>query len=311
MSRWRAGNPSSSARRCVPRASRDGYPSPCVSAAAPASVRGELERMDFDPHDRHRSRAAQRRAHRAHRRRAGRRDRSAGRIDPCPRGRAPVELEVAAGAGPPPQQATRRRDPPARERRPAADGGRRRAPQDRRRRGPAGRAGRRRRRHADRGGLPRPRPPRLGALWKRLASARSGRAVPGDDRAGRRRPWTVRDPPAMRRTDARRSSPESMAPKQSSVAAHFARELAERLGDRLLVVRPNAAAEPPAHALQAISASEDARMIVIGGDRARFPLGSSLAARLPRLARCPVIVVPEDSTPTLADVPEAEMRRAA
>ena len=29
----------------------------------------------------------------------------------------------------------------------------------------------------DRGGLPRPRPPRLGALWKRLASARSGRAA--------------------------------------------------------------------------------------------------------------------------------------
>ena len=99
--------------------------------------------------------------------------------------------------------------------------------------------------------------------------------------------------------------------KESTVAVYFAGQLAERLGDRLLVVRPNAAAEPPAHALQAISASEDARMIVIGGDRARFPLGSSLAARLPRLARCPVIVVPEDSTPTLADVPEAEMRRAA
>ena len=34
--------------------------------------------------------------------------------------------------------------------------------------------------------------------------------------------------------------------KESTVAAHFARELADRLGDRLLVVRPNAAAEPPA-----------------------------------------------------------------
>jgi nucleotide-binding universal stress UspA family protein len=101
--------------------------------------------------------------------------------------------------------------------------------------------------------------------------------------------------------------------EQSSVAAHFARELADHLGDRLLVVRPNAAAEPPALTLQAISASEDARMIVIGvdGDGARFPRGSSLAARLPRLARCPVIVVPEASTPALADVPEAEMRRAA
>ena len=54
-------------------------------------------------------------------------------------------------------------------------------------------------------------------------------------------------------------------------------------------------------------------MIVIGGDGdgPRFPLGSSLAARLPRLARCPVIVVPEGATATLADVPEAEMRRAA
>jgi nucleotide-binding universal stress UspA family protein len=101
--------------------------------------------------------------------------------------------------------------------------------------------------------------------------------------------------------------------EQSSVAAHFAGELADRLGGRLVVVRPNAAAEPPAHTLQAISASEDARMIVIGVDRdgARFPKGSSLAARLPRLARCPVIVVPEGATATLADLPEAGMWRAA
>jgi nucleotide-binding universal stress UspA family protein len=116
-------------------------------------------------------------------------------------------------------------------------------------------------------------------------------------------------------------APEGRAPivagvdgsEQSSVAAHFARELAERLGDRLLVVRPNAAVEPPAHTLQAISASEDARMIVIGGDGegARLPLGSSLAARLPRLARCPVVVVPEGATANLDDVPEAEMPRAA
>jgi nucleotide-binding universal stress UspA family protein len=101
--------------------------------------------------------------------------------------------------------------------------------------------------------------------------------------------------------------------EQSSVAAHFAGALAERLGDRMLVVRPNPAAEPPAHTLQAVSASEDARMIVIGGDGdgARFPLGSSLAARLPGLARCPVIVVPEGATATLADLPEVEARRAA
>jgi nucleotide-binding universal stress UspA family protein len=101
--------------------------------------------------------------------------------------------------------------------------------------------------------------------------------------------------------------------EQSSVAAHFARELAERLGDRLVVVRPNAAAEPPAHTLQAISASEGARMVVIGGDGdgARFPLGNSLAARLPGLVRCPVIVVPDGATATLADVPEADVRRAA
>jgi nucleotide-binding universal stress UspA family protein len=98
---------------------------------------------------------------------------------------------------------------------------------------------------------------------------------------------------------------------ESIVAAHFAGRLAERLGDRLLFVRPNAAADPPAHALQAISASEDARMVVIGGDGARFPLGSSLAAQLPRLARCPVIVVPGGAIANLDDVPEAEMPRAA
>ncbi len=99
--------------------------------------------------------------------------------------------------------------------------------------------------------------------------------------------------------------------KESTVAAHFAGQLAERLGDRLLIVQPNAVTDPPDHALKAISASADAQMIVIGGDRARFPHGSSLAARLPRLARCPVIVVPENSTPTLAELPEAEMRRGA
>ena len=101
--------------------------------------------------------------------------------------------------------------------------------------------------------------------------------------------------------------------KESTVAAHFARELAARVGDRLVVVRPNPAAEPPLHTLHAISASEAARMIVIGGDGdgPRFPLGSSLAARLPGLARCPVIVVPGGATATLADVPETETRRAA
>ena len=93
--------------------------------------------------------------------------------------------------------------------------------------------------------------------------------------------------------------------EESTVAVHFAGQLAERLGDRLLVVRPNAAADPPAHALQAISASEDARMIVIGGDGARFPLGSSLAARLPRLARCPVIVVPESAIANLRRRPRS------
>ena len=59
--------------------------------------------------------------------------------------------------------------------------------------------------------------------------------------------------------------------KESTVAVYFAGQLAERLGDRLLIVRPNAAADPPAHALKAISASEDARMIVIGGDRRSLP----------------------------------------
>ena len=102
--------------------------------------------------------------------------------------------------------------------------------------------------------------------------------------------------------------------EQRSPAADFAWAVAERLGDRLMVVRPHAAGDPPASALRAISAGEDARMIVVDGedgDRARLGRATSLAAGLPRAARCPVVVVPEGATATLPGVSEAHMRRAA
>lgn len=101
---------------------------------------------------------------------------------------------------------------------------------------------------------------------------------------------------------------------ESSEATRLARELAERLGDRLVIVPTHAAAEPPAHALQAVSAREQARLIVIGsghGDGVRFPLASSVATQLPRLAPCPVIVIPERATATIDDAGGPEARRAA
>jgi nucleotide-binding universal stress UspA family protein len=104
--------------------------------------------------------------------------------------------------------------------------------------------------------------------------------------------------------------------EQPSAAVDFAWALAERLGDRLMVVRPHAAGDPPARALEAISAGEDARMIVIGADRANgdhVRRGRSLAARLPLLARCPVVVVGEDVAAPLAvgETSSSGVRRAA
>jgi nucleotide-binding universal stress UspA family protein len=102
--------------------------------------------------------------------------------------------------------------------------------------------------------------------------------------------------------------------EESSAAAGFASELADRLGERLLVVHPNAAADPPAHALQAIALHENARLITIAAGHAdgdRLPLFGSVAAQLQRLATCPVIVVPEGATGSLGEAGEPGARRAA
>lgn len=88
----------------------------------------------------------------------------------------------------------------------------------------------------------------------------------------------------------------------ASAAVQFAGALADGLGHRLVRVQLRNGARSSADTLHAISASENARMIVIaaeqgnGGGRRR---GSSLATRLPQLARCPVTVVPSDATTTL------------
>lgn len=101
---------------------------------------------------------------------------------------------------------------------------------------------------------------------------------------------------------------------ESARATRFARELAKRLGDGLVIVPTHTAAAPPAHALQAASARERARLVVIAaghGDAIRSRLLSGLAAQLPRLAPCPVIVIPEEATTTVGDAGEPVVRRAA
>jgi nucleotide-binding universal stress UspA family protein len=101
---------------------------------------------------------------------------------------------------------------------------------------------------------------------------------------------------------------------ESSRAIRFARELAGRLGDRLVVVPTDAAAARPAHALQAVAARERARLVVIdagSGDVIRSPLSSAVAAQLPRLAPSPVIVIPEEASTTVGDAGELAVRRAA
>jgi nucleotide-binding universal stress UspA family protein len=88
-------------------------------------------------------------------------------------------------------------------------------------------------------------------------------------------------------------------PAASSPAAHFAGALADGLDHRLVVVRLRDSGRSRVQALHAISATENARMIVVGaeehdGGRARH--ARSLAARLLRLSRCPVTVVPHGAT---------------
>ena len=59
---------------------------------------------------------------------------------------------------------------------------------------------------------------------------------------------------------------------------------------------------------QAVSAREQARLIVINarhGDAIRRPLLSSAAAQLPRIAPCPVIVIPDEVTATVDDAGSA------
>jgi nucleotide-binding universal stress UspA family protein len=98
----------------------------------------------------------------------------------------------------------------------------------------------------------------------------------------------------------------------STAAAGFARKLADSLGDRLVIVPSHAIAEPPAHALQAVAARASARLIVIAADHGhnlRHPLSGSVAGQLPRLAPCPVIVLPEGATGTLDAAGETDARR--
>jgi nucleotide-binding universal stress UspA family protein len=93
----------------------------------------------------------------------------------------------------------------------------------------------------------------------------------------------------------------------SSAATRFARGLADGLDHRLVVIQLRDRGGSRVDALQAMAASEDARMIVIAANHRAgrgLRLGRSLAAALPRLARCPVIVVSSRATTTLGDVRE-------
>jgi nucleotide-binding universal stress UspA family protein len=98
---------------------------------------------------------------------------------------------------------------------------------------------------------------------------------------------------------------------EPSDAVRFARAIAARLGDRLSIVHTHAAGTPPAHTLQAISACEGARLIVVNGDEDDRILADSLAARLSRLAPCPLIIVPKGTGHTLDQAGGHEGRLAA
>ncbi len=101
------------------------------------------------------------------------------------------------------------------------------------------------------------------------------------------------------------------ATAESSDVVRFARTLARRLGDQLSIVHTHAAETPPAHALQAIAARERARLIVVAGDHedGMLPLSGSVAWQLPRLARCPFVIVPAGTGRALdqADAPETRL----
>ena len=99
----------------------------------------------------------------------------------------------------------------------------------------------------------------------------------------------------------------------SSDVVRFSRTLARRLGDQLSIVHTHAAGTPPAHALQAIAAREQARLIVIAGDHndGMLPLPGSVAWQLPRLAPCPFVIVPAGTGQALDQADEQQTRLAA
>ena len=101
---------------------------------------------------------------------------------------------------------------------------------------------------------------------------------------------------------------------ESALATRFAKGLADRLGDRLVIVPTAASAAYPAYALAAVSAREQARLIVINarhGDAIHRPLLSSAATHLPRIAPCPVIVIPDEVTAMVDGAGRPAARRAA
>lgn len=120
--------------------------------------------------------------------------------------------------------------------------------------------------------------------------------------------------------------------ERSCEAARVAKQLADGLGDRLLLVHAHADSGPiaihphtedddafvieempPAHALQAVAARENARLIVIGPDRSERSslLPGSMVTQLQRLAPCPVVVVPEGARIVLDRATTAGATRAA
>jgi nucleotide-binding universal stress UspA family protein len=101
--------------------------------------------------------------------------------------------------------------------------------------------------------------------------------------------------------------------ERSSAAAGLARRIADRLDDQLLIVPLQSTEDPPAHVMQAIAASEKARVIVISEDccgARRFPLMPPVQQLL-RLAPCPVIVLGDGAATTLGAPDAIEPRQAA
>ena len=142
----------------------------------------------------------------------------------------------------------------------------------------------------------------------RVASALLGsvsqtvaRTAPCPSRSSRPPPSATPFPSTARPAAPRRWSRRWTDPRPGARAGQFAGALADELGHRLVRVQLRDGARSSAETLQAISATENARMIVIAaehgnGGRRR---ARALATRLPRLARCPVTVVPSDAQTTL------------